>query len=157
MNQDRSASNVSGMWMTILQHCFPVRSVSHVPEFSSGRGYGRSDIISIKWRRDNGNVYKQRPFLITQTKSPRYETWQSVWTGAENQLLGYLTTAAARNIGRCHYIWGIVAIGRKVKVYQYSRITGIMTVITGPTPLHVDNDAQLVRSTLANINRRSQF
>lgn len=110
--------------MTILQHCFPVRNVSHVPEFSSGRGYGKSDIISIKWRRDHGNVYKQRPFLITQTKSPRYETWPSGWTGAENQLQRYLTTATARNIGRCHYIRGIIGIGEPLKTYRYDRTTG---------------------------------
>lgn len=35
MKHDRSASNVSEIWMTILQHCFPVQNVSHIPEFSS--------------------------------------------------------------------------------------------------------------------------
>lgn len=110
------------MWQTILQHCFPVETVSHKAEFSSRRGYGRSDLISVRWNTDperagNNSRYRHRPFLVTQTKPRRLQGQNAVWGNAERQLERYMRGASA-DIGARRYVFGIVAIGTAAKIFK---------------------------------------
>ncbi|OJJ71239.1 hypothetical protein ASPBRDRAFT_30965 [Aspergillus brasiliensis CBS 101740] len=149
-----SAGNVSGMWLTILTHYFPVaENFAHRPEEYKADMGGYTDITSVKWiPAPTAERAECRPFLVTQTKSRRYETGTVEWETGRNQLIGYLGATPIRQ--RRKYYWGIVAVGKFVEFYQYEIARDTMQQVG--QRLNVATDAREVQNILLDIKRRTR-
>ncbi|KAL5362637.1 hypothetical protein BJX96DRAFT_177343 [Aspergillus floccosus] len=174
-----SASNVSGMWMTILQHRFAVQSgFSHRPEYYNSKK-GFTDVTSVRWLQQPasappanappanaplanaapanpqpGPTLICRPFLITQTKAARYQRHPSQWSRGEDQLREYLEEFNQSATHR-KWFWGILATGRSVRLYRYNRHTNMMSRMKRST-LDVERSALAIERALNEMERKSR-
>ncbi|OJZ87306.1 hypothetical protein ASPFODRAFT_31996 [Aspergillus luchuensis CBS 106.47] len=124
LQNDSSAGNVSGMWLSILNHYFPTsKEYAHRPELYQKNMSGYTDITSVRWLGDN--IADCRPFLVTQTKRNSDENSQSAWDTGESQLSRYI--GAIEEGPNRKWYWGIVAIGSLVEFYKYNMHTGTLT------------------------------
>ncbi|RDH20890.1 hypothetical protein M747DRAFT_304870 [Aspergillus niger ATCC 13496] len=146
-----TAGNVSGMWLTILNHYFPItQDYAHRPEEYQASMGGYTDITSVRWL---GNTISDcRPFLITQTKARMYDTGAAEWQTGRYQLRGYL--GGIRQGRRRKWYWGIVAIGSSVEFYTYNRNNDTLTMMGHR--LHVVNNHQAIHNTLEGIRRAAR-
>lgn len=81
---------------------------------NSGGERGFSDFHTFKYDATGQRKF----FLITQCKSIEGESKQSVWEEAEDQLIRYLNMQHKKRPAGT--VYGIVAIGRRVRFYQYN-------------------------------------
>ncbi|KAJ5095751.1 hypothetical protein NUU61_005107 [Penicillium alfredii] len=149
-----------GLWNAILGLQFPVSQgfiTRPQDRHSSQAGaYGFSDLHTYHYR---GTATHATKFLIVQCKRPSASTQSSVWRQAVDQLDEYLSnTHGTRRPANRTPVYGIVAIGLKLRVYKYDDVNqGVLnwaprgSGVKGGTMLNLDKDATKVQWILNHI------
>ncbi|EAW16931.1 uncharacterized protein NFIA_002830 [Aspergillus fischeri NRRL 181] len=111
---------VNGVWNSVLNWVFdPVNGFITKPQaMHTGTG-GARDFSDFHTLAVAGRT--RHSFLITQCKSPDGEGKKSVWADGEAQLLRYLRMEHSNRRGPQRPAYGILAIGRRVRFFQYYR------------------------------------
>ena len=112
------------MWNSILSFQFPIcqgyvtRPQDEHTTQSGAKGY--SDLHTFHYRGESSTADK---FLIVQCKRAGSETRSSVWAEGVSQLNQYLaaTHGTRRPLDRSP-VYGIIAVGRFMRVYKYDDI-----------------------------------
>ncbi|KAL4782358.1 hypothetical protein BJX76DRAFT_358981 [Aspergillus varians] len=142
--QSRGEGHVAAMMSFIFGQAFP-RQEGYIPEPQYRNSGGLTDVTTAHWRRDNTGRLRRAPFLITQTKRASKQSSVREWHGAEDQLNGYLAPLATHH----PQLYGIVAMGRKIKIYQYSHNLGRIRFLHGTEgPCDVKDNARAVINRL---------
>ncbi|KAL4781297.1 hypothetical protein BJX76DRAFT_360077 [Aspergillus varians] len=146
---------VGAMWSAILAASFPpADGYLHAPQYENSGGF--TDITTMHWQRDQTNALHKRILLVTQTKKYQSSITARRWAAGEGQLGRYLTgyhqdAQAAGDVSPMLY--GIIAIGRWVKLYQHDGQTNELVYMFGEEgPYHVKNDADIIISRLRHMN-----
>ncbi|GIK05347.1 hypothetical protein Aspvir_009454 [Aspergillus viridinutans] len=113
---------VNGIWNSILNWVFdPVNGFITQPQAmhtGTGGARGFSDFNTLEVA---GGT--RRSFLITQCKSADGEGQESVWSDGAGRPLRYLRTQHGNRRGLQRPVYGILAIGRRVRFFRYYRAT----------------------------------
>jgi hypothetical protein len=113
---------VNGVWNSILNWVFdPVNGFITQPQAmhtATGGARGFSDFNTLEVA---GGT--RRSFLITQCKSSQGEGQHEVWVDGASQLLRYLRSQHGNRRVPQRPAYGILAIGRRVRFFQYDRAT----------------------------------
>jgi hypothetical protein len=119
-------STLYGVWNAILSFQFPVsegyitRPQDEHTEQSGEKGY--SDLHTFHYQGTSSTADK---FLIVQCKRAGYETHPSVWEEGVDQLCRYLlSTHGRRRPSDRSPVYGIVAVGKFLRVYKYDDVSG---------------------------------
>ncbi|KAI9370035.1 hypothetical protein BJX61DRAFT_545032 [Aspergillus egyptiacus] len=141
-------SAVSGIWCSILSQAFPAEE-GYVCEPQYHNSGGFSDMTTIHYRPNAQGNIQRRVFLITQAKRSGLETTAN-WLQAEDQLNRYLAPLAPRH----PILYGIVAIGKQVKFFVYSRrLRCVRPMRRQNRGYHISDDASLIIRRLTEIKR----
>jgi hypothetical protein len=110
-----------GVWNSILNFQFPVQEgyiTRPQDEHTSQSGEkGYSDLHTFHYSGESSTADK---FLIVQCKRAGFETRSSVWIEGVGQLNRYLAaTHGTRRVSDRSPVYGIVAIGKSMRVYKY--------------------------------------
>ncbi|KAL2814514.1 hypothetical protein BDW59DRAFT_167160 [Aspergillus cavernicola] len=135
---------VAAMMSFILGQAFPGQE-GYIPEPQYQNSGGFTDVTTAHWQRDNQEQLRRTPFLITQTKRANRAGGVGGWHEGEEQLNRYLRPIAH------HYprVYGIVAIGRSLKFYQYSHNLGrIMFLHSREGPYDARDNARAIINRL---------
>ncbi|KAJ5211012.1 hypothetical protein N7491_010828 [Penicillium cf. griseofulvum] len=119
-------STLYGAWNAILSFQFPVsegyitRPQDEHTSQSGEKGY--SDLHTFHYQ---GNSSTADKFLIVQCKRAGYESRPSVWAEGVDQLCRYLSsTHGRRRPSDRSPVYGIVAVGKHMRVYKYDDVSG---------------------------------
>lgn len=124
-------STLYGVWNAILSFQFPLSEGyitspqdEHTAQ-SSEKGY--FDLHTFHYRGDSSTADK---FLIVQCKRAGYETRSSIWTEGVDQLSQYLSsTHGRRRPSDRSPVYGIVAVGKHMRVYRYDDVSESKTIM----------------------------
>jgi hypothetical protein len=118
-------STLYGVWNAILSFQFPVsegyitRPQDEHTAQSGEKGY--SDLHTFHYQKNSSTADK---FLIVQCKRAAYETHSSVWAEGVDQLRRYLSsTHGRRRPSHRSPVYGIVAVGKHMRVYRYDDVS----------------------------------
>lgn len=120
LNARSSEGDVNGVWNSILNWVFDLMSgyITRPQAMHTlyGGTHGYSDFHTFQ------HVHGQRKyFLITQCKSSTGEGSDAAWDNGSSQLQWYLEIQhGTRPVGQRTPVYGILAIGRRVRFYRYN-------------------------------------
>ncbi|KAJ5595356.1 uncharacterized protein N7459_001564 [Penicillium hispanicum] len=149
---------IYGLWNSILALQFPIvqgyvtRPQDEHTLLTGEKGF--SDLHVFHYR---GAATSANKFLIVQCKRYDYEGWPTVWTEGVDQLNDYLSaTHRRRGPARRTPVYGIVAIGRRMRVYKYSdQLRSVQnwapSGLQPGKPWHLKDDASQVQQILDHI------
>ncbi|CAI7628858.1 unnamed protein product [Penicillium palitans] len=147
-----------GVWNTILTWEFPVQQ-GYVtrPQYrhtSQAGQKGFSDLHTYQYPLGQQRATK---FLIVQCKRTGLQSRPSTWEEGVHQLDQYLSaTHRTRHVNPTP-VYGIVAVGMFMRVYQYHDATKSVGDITDPgvpstaLPLHLEDDSVAIQQILDHI------
>lgn len=147
-----------GVWNTILTWQFPVQQgyvTRPQDRHTSQAGQkGFSDLHTYQYPSAQQRANK---FLIVQCKRTGLETRTSTWGEGVQQLDQYLSaTHRTRHVNPTP-VYGMVAVGMYMRVYQYHDATYSVGNIIDPRvpstaiPLHLENDCIAIQQILDHI------
>ncbi|QKX60447.1 uncharacterized protein TRUGW13939_07592 [Talaromyces rugulosus] len=119
-----SEGHVAGVWNAILSWMFPVTDgyVTRPQDIHRyfGGAKGFSDLHTFQY----DAAGRRRFFLIVQCKPYSSEGSTADWQEAANQLRDYLSAIhKTRPAGRRTRVYGIAALGRRVRFFEYNDLT----------------------------------
>ncbi|GCB25760.1 hypothetical protein AAWM_08645 [Aspergillus awamori] len=157
MRRDQKEGIIAGLWNLILNiHFPPSEDFVHRPQH--GRKEGYTDIQSNVWIQHNG-AQSRRPtaFLVTQCKRFDKEGQDSAWAEGVRQLNVYLGEIASSSKGRQYGIYGIVAIGKYVRFYEWDRNNRMVVDLGNGDAYHVKNKGAQVVNLLNVIKQDNRY
>lgn len=154
LTSSSSPGEVSHAWSAILASVFPLaQGYITSPKFPFGSGdYG---LYTTHYVTHQSGASETVGFFIVEIKGSDGESQKPTWTLARGQLNDYLSGMAPED-GRA--VYGVIAVGRWVKFYRYSR--EISGQPPGTVPLHTfnhNNEAYHIRRQCATIQANLDF
>ena len=149
-------STLYGVWNSILTRQFPISDgdVTRPQDVHSGQagGQGFSDLHTYQYQLP---TTRKKKFLITQCKRTGLESWASIWRQAVDLLDRYIGSTRTRASARYYPAYGIVAIGKYMRVYKYDDRNGITDWAPPGLPSgkywHLKDHAEQVQTILDHI------
>ena len=136
---------VDVVWSLILGHYLSKgKAYVHARENRVRKGY--VDIYTKQWVRRPGHQNRvQCPFLITQCKRQKRQWRDEAWDEGWHQIDKYLK-ALERKKSWKHPSYGIVAVGKYVRFYEWDTKEKELLLYNNERKYHIINDAQEIEN-----------
>ncbi|PYH31894.1 uncharacterized protein BO87DRAFT_428132 [Aspergillus neoniger CBS 115656] len=161
MNRYQQEGVITGLWNLILNIHFPSsEDFVHRPQHGGKKGgsAGYTDIESSVWNQHH-RAKSRRPtrFLVTQCKRFAKVGQDSGWADGVRQMNVYLGDIASSSKGRKYGIYGIIAIGKHVRFYEWDRKNKMVVDLGSGQPYHVKDDSVQVLNFLNMIKQNHRY
>lgn len=137
---------IKGVWNSILYAAFPLND-GYLTGPGPVQGGEKVDLLTAHYVRKT--EWSETKFLVVKFKASGEETNSGVWEEAVGQLVRYL---GATNERPTHRVYGVVAIGRLVRFYEF--VNGQLADLHGDgTAFYLDRQCKTITEKMEYIRK----